>query len=448
MSSHDGHSIIHKSYQVLFVIYAPIALISIALKIFSPKHISYIYSMAFIAAVVSVILAIVMWVQFFKHRKRIQSALSLKLPYLISHQFILLYLPIAFLSIGISVYYFYSKSLEQAHNQEQIVLLLPLTNNLNEPSPLSEQYQLALGSYLVRQPTIASRYQFQIADHKSTYNEELLNAVIDKANTGTKYFICAESDTCSQLIQAVETQTKRVLHSKPIFITTLASANNLPLSSNTSYRLFPRASEITQSLAGYATRQNKLTASYVIPNDLYGTSMMTEFSRAWQNLGGTMVDGITINTITAEDVAMRSVDSHFTTNGYPDAVFVATEQRMIESLAKLAEHTMLLMAPTYQIENIERLLHQVSNKENIVLALPEYKLNRAELLDTHALFLYLTLNKVITIDQALKTKEDKSFDDLWWTEGNPAFLPVERDGSDMRIPITAEPFVESVYRDL
>ena len=45
-----GEGFIHKSYRLLFVIYAPLALISIALNVFSDKYINYVYMTAFLAA--------------------------------------------------------------------------------------------------------------------------------------------------------------------------------------------------------------------------------------------------------------------------------------------------------------------------------------------------------------------------------------------------------------
>ena len=104
MSDDSPHGLITKSYKVLFVIYAPIALVTILLQAFSNSSLPYLFIAALIASAVSVVIAGVMWFLFLKHRSQVSEQRETGLPYLIRHQFIMLYLPVTFLSMGFCAY--------------------------------------------------------------------------------------------------------------------------------------------------------------------------------------------------------------------------------------------------------------------------------------------------------------------------------------------------------
>jgi hypothetical protein len=146
VSDDNHHGLITRSYQILFVIYAPIALITILLQAFGNSSLPYLFISALIASAVSFVIAGIMWFLFIKYRSQVGEQHETGLPYLIRHQFMLLYLPVAFLSMGFCAYYIFDTYVRLALEQERLVLMLPITNALGERVEDVQQYKLALGS--------------------------------------------------------------------------------------------------------------------------------------------------------------------------------------------------------------------------------------------------------------------------------------------------------------
>ena len=162
--------LIHRSYQVLFIIYAPIALISIFLKFFSDQYSNYLFIFALLASVASLVIAIVMWVLFWQNRQLVEQERSANLPYLIRHQFILLYLPIAFSAMGLSAFFVYDKYVKIVEQQTleaptNITLLLPIKTPLGQALADTQQLKQGLGAYFLNTAELSERYHFDILDH-------------------------------------------------------------------------------------------------------------------------------------------------------------------------------------------------------------------------------------------------------------------------------------------
>jgi hypothetical protein len=445
VSDDNHHGLITRSYQILFVIYAPIALITILLQAFGNSSLPYLFISALIASAVSFVIAGIMWFLFIKYRSQVGEQHETGLPYLIRHQFMLLYLPVAFLSMGFCAYYIFDTYVRLALEQERLVLMLPITNALGERVEDVQQFKLALGSYLIERPELASRYQFQIKDHNNRYSEELLNYVRQQSRHGTKYFICSYSDLCTKLINAVSALPAQEFPQKPIFITTLASSMNLPLEKGFSYRFFPRNRETAQALAGYATRKGAETASFIATDDEYGRNAAKEFVNAWQALGGSVIEGVFIDPVASVDVASSTISSHFTEHALPDTVHVALFGSANPALEVLSEQTILLLGGDYPYQALEELVHRGGKVDNIAIAQPVYKAQYEDFENTSALFLYSTIDKLIEADMTMKRAGDDDFDAHWWSATEPVFLSFERDMHDYRILMTARAYSDSLF---
>jgi hypothetical protein len=437
--------LITKSYQVLFVIYAPIALVSLFLEVFVSNSLPFLFIAALFASVVSVVIAGVMWFQFYKHRSVVREQLEMGLPYVIRHQFMLLYLPVAFLSIGFSAYYIYDIYVRLALEKERIVVMLPITNILGEQADDVQEFKLALGSYLIERPELSSGYQFQVKDHNNHYSEKILDYVKEQSKRGTKYFVCGYSDFCSKLVSAVGELSEQELSKRPIFVTTLASSMNIPLKKNFSYRFFPRNRETAQALAGYATRNGAQTASFIATDDEYGRNASKEYVDAWQSLGGDVVEGIYIDPLASSDMASDVIARHFSENTLPDTVFVSTVGWVNPALKLLSEQTVLLLGVNYSFRGLEDLIGMGARADNIVIAQPVYKAQYVDFENTIALFLYSAIDKLIEADTTMKRSDDKDFDTHWWATNEPAFLSFEREAQDYRILMTARAYSDSLF---
>lgn len=451
MSEGQKEGFLHKSYHVLFVLYAPIALVSIVVNLFSEQHVPYLYSMAFLGAGLSVVLAGLMWWKFLKHRSIIRYEREAGLPYIIRHQFMLMYLPIAFSSMGVCAYYVYDKyvlMLEEltADFPTKITVLMPVTDTLGSELEDVKQVNLALGSLMTSHPELSERYHIVLKNHKNAYNEDLLHYVLKQSSKGNRYFVCTYSQVCGQLITEVKKLAKDGEKSLPIIVTTLASSMNLPLHEGLAYRFYPRNREVANALAGFATREGVKTASFIAADDDYGRNAAKEFSDAWHALGGVMAEGIYLDPVLTQDVAGARILEYFGEGSKPEAIFVAHYQSINSALNPLSQNAKLLLGINYQYHLVDELRGLGAVMDNVAVALPSYKLNANQLVNTAGLFTYVTIKKLIDVDLKLKADGQEDFHSYWWQVGDPAYLAFERDGNvDYRVKVSATSYQASIY---
>ena len=450
MSAEHKEGFLHKSYHVLFVIYAPIALVSIVISFLSKAYIPYVFSVAFLGAGLSFVLACLMWWKFLQHRSIITYEREAGLPYIIRHQFMLMYLPIVFSSMGVCGYYLYVKYVRilseyQETAPQKITVVLPLKNVLGQPAEDRTQVGHAFGALYVHHPELASKYHFNVIDHQNNYSDNLLERVITSTNEGAPYVVCAYSEVCSQLVKKLDEVEEERLPKRPIVILTLASAMDLSLGKNSVYRFHPRNREDASVLAGYATRENMKTASFIATDDSFGRNAAKEFNEVWQSLGGVVMEGIYLDSVLSEDVASRKISEHFSTEQMPDAIFTSLYQPVTQALANLSQKSNLLFGVNYPHSLVLKLESEGGDMSRVIVSLPLYKLRSPELQNTGGLFTFLTLKKLMEVDQALEQDTELTFDDAWWKYGDPGYLTFERDGQDYRVMMRAAPFDQSLY---
>jgi len=442
-----GEGFLHKSYHLLFVIYAPLALVSIALNVFSDKYINYVYMTAFLASGLSVILAVIMWFLFFKHREIIQQERTAKIPYLIRHQFILMYLPVAFSSMGLCSYYVYDKYVKTVEIYDQtaltnITLMLPIENKLGKKLEDIPQIKLAIGNLLLNRPNISNKYHFNIVDHKNSYDIDFEQAVVAQLRKGADYFVCAYSDVCTSLSNNLESlRVTAEVDQLPIIITTLSSSMDIPLAKNKFYRFFVRNREDAKALSKYAFDKSITSASFIATNDRFGKDAVREFKKSWEDFGGTIHEGIYVDPLLSEEMASERVLDNQDQFAEANAVFVALYEPITKSLPVLSKSKTLLFGANYQHQQLERLKVLGANMKNIIVSIPKYKLDDKRLFSTAGNFIYSTLNKLIDVDDNLI--DGSSFHEAWIKSDEPAYLNFEQDGeNDFRVSMDALPFIE------
>lgn len=450
MSAEAKEGFLHKSYHVLFVIYAPIALVSILVNIFSEAHVPYIFSVAFFGAGLSFVLACLMWWKFLKHRSIINYEREAGLPYIIRHQFMLMYLPIVFSSMGVCGYYLYVTYVQilseyQENAPQRITVLLPINNVLGQPVEDRAQVSHAFGALYIQHPELASKYYLNVIDHRNNYSDALLESVITATNKGAPYVVCAYSEICSDLVSGLNEVSSERLPEKPKVIITLASSMELPLAKNAVYRFYPRNREDTSVLAGYGVRADMQSASFIATDDAFGRNAVKEFNSVWQSLGGVAREGIFLDPVLAEDVASRKINEYFSAENTPDAIFTSLHQPATQGLAALSKESHLLLGVNYPQTLVMKLKAAGANMSRVVVSLPLYKLTAPQLQNTGGLFTFLTLRKLMEVDQKLQKNPELTFDSAWWANGDPAYLSFERDGLDYRVIMRAAPFDDSLY---
>lgn len=445
-----GHKegLINRSYHMLFIIYAPVALISIVLNIFSDKYIDYLYMTAFLAACLSVVLAIVMWWLFWKHREIIKQESKAHLPYIIRHQFIMLYLPIAFSSMGMCAYYVYDKYVKTVEEYNQtaltnITLLFPIRDQLGRRLEDVQQVKMSLGSFLINNPEVSSRYHLEFVDHKNHYNSSFEQTIITHLKSGTDYFICAYSDVCSTLAGNLDRLVDVAgVSRRPIMVTTLSSSMKMPLAKNQFYRFYVRNREDAQVLAKYAFEKGIKTASFIATEDAYGKDAVEEFSRSWRDFGGLMQGGVYVDPLLSDSVASDKIQKNAAVFEKSDAVFVALYQPATTGITQLLNTKLMLFSANYQHHQLDVLAREGGAMGNAVVSFPRYKAEAPQLLNIVGTFVYVTLSKLINVDKEIR--DGSAFHDAWMKTDEPAYVKFQQDGeNDFSVSMQA-----IMYKDL
>lgn len=449
--STDSHKegLIHKSYHVLFIIYAPIALISILLKFFSDKYSNYVFMFALLASAVSVLVAFAMWILFWKHRELIAQERKANLPYLIRHQFILMYLPIAFLSMGLSAYFVYDKYVKTVEEHEltalkEISVLLPLKTTLGKELIDSHQIKHGIGSFLANNPEFDDHYHLDIIDHNNHYTPEFEQTIQERIRKGTEYFMCAYSEVCGALGKEItRLATEAGVDKAPIIITTLASSMTLPLAKDSFYRFFVRNQEDTHALAKNAFESGMKKVDIVAAEDAYGKDAVEQFTKTWNDFGLEVNEVLYLDPDLTDEVASEKIQESKIMNSQANGVYVALYQPASAALSELAKTKSLLLSANYQQESVQTLIDKGAAAQKLILSLPDYKAYNKKITNTVALFMYSTLDKLYQTDRQIT--ENNSFHDLWLQSEYPPFLDFEPDSeNDIKILMKAEPYSESL----
>ncbi len=126
------------------------------------------------------------------------------------------------------------------------------------------------------------------------------------------------------------------------------------------------------------------------------------------------------------------------------AIFVAHYQNINKSLELLNSSTLYLLSANYQ-QNIITELSQRIPKEQLIFALPRYKVAHVKLKNTAASFVYMTLLKLVHVDQQIEGNISQ-FHTVWQQDDFPNFLEFRTDGvADFRIEMEAYTFGDDIH---
>jgi hypothetical protein len=419
-------------------------------KFITDTYVSYLYLTALLVAGISVLVGVVMCVQFWRHRKIISRDKEVDIPVIVRHRFMIIYIPITIISLLVSSYYIFDKYVKAVEfygegRRTEISILFPLRNELGTQLEDAEQARTGIGTFFVNFPEFSNRYHLTIFDHKNKYSTSLENEVISKIDIGTKYFICAYSEVCSTLAEKFDSLLEKSDYdTRPILITTLSSAMNLPLEKGKFYRFFVRNREDARVLAKAAFEKGIRKASFIVTSDAYGLDASQAFSEAWKDFGGDLIEGVYVDPDLTSDIVASKVRQSNLMSMEGGAVFVAHYQNINKSLELLNGSTLYLLSANYQ-QNVITELSQHIPKEQLVFALPSYKVADAKLKNTAASFVYMTLLKLVHVDQQIKG-DISQFHTVWQQDDFPYFLEFRTDGvADFRIEMEAFTFGDDIH---
>ena len=448
--SDNHHGFIHTSYQLLFILYAPVAIISILVTFLSDSYVSYVYITALFTGGFSIVIGIIMCIQFWRYREIISRDKETHIPYIVRHRFMIMYIPIVIISLVISSYYIFDKyvnkvELYNKQQRTQISILFPIYSELGVQFDDTEQARLGLGTFFVNFPEYSNNYHITLFDHKNKYNSALEKEVLAKIDNGTRYFICAYSDVCATLANNFDSLLEQsVFDQRPILITTLSSSMNLPLEKGKFYRFFIRNREDARILALNAYGKGIRKASFIATKDAYGEDAAQNFIEAWKDLGGALIEGVYVDPNLSDDVVANKIRNSKLMKMEGAAVFVAHYQNINKSLQLLSKDTLYLLSANYQKNVIAQLAQNIPHKQ-LIFALPSYKKAHSKLKNTAAAFVYMTLDKLINADQQLQDGLTK-FHSVWQQTDYPAILEFRTDGvADFKIEMEAFSYGNDIH---
>ena len=440
MSKNPG--LVDQSYKILFILYAPIGVITFLIKAYIKLDIDYLPLTAVITSLLSVVIAVVIVVTGFFSREKLRQDPELHIPLILRHRFLILYVLMAVISLNISLFYVYQKYREDVHliasSQQgavEIVALVHITNELGKYWQDTQQLMQGLGMFVMNKPQMTERYHFSFFDHKNRFDDALKARVVKEIKLGVNYFICTASAACSPLAEQFDTLSKlaRPKGQRPVLIITATATSALKTKSHQVYRFYPRNQETVALLVKMAKKRGFKEASYIAINDANGRDAVNLFIDQWGGEGREIVPGLYLDPLLSERRAAEKIDAFFSQIEAPEVVFVAHYKNITDGLLTLDDKTTLLVTASFLDKFSNDRLDKVIQSDRWISVMPDYKDQQALFDQLPPSFFYLTLDKLTNaIDQAQGNPE--AFHSAWMASDYPAVLNFERDGeADFKI---------------
>ena len=436
------HSLFDKSYKILFVIYAPIAIGTYLYTFFTGARQSFIFLCAGVAAAASFILGLVILILFLLHRDRLPSEQTASIPFLLQPRFLIYYLPAALLSFGVTAGFLVVRpgTLIEVWGQPvqaevtPIAVLLHARDPYGRPWTETEQTVQGFGKFLLDKPEVTSRYHFKFFDHHNSYGKTVEEFVAKEMKHGTRYFVCLSSEVCEPLSHSFARLAVRsgVEKDQPILINTVATSTEILTRPNYSYRFYPRSIDQAELLARIARRNKLGKASWVSVDNLYGHQLTAAFSKAFRQAGGEIEDGIYLNPANTTAFWRERVRNSQIDSTRVDALLVGHYEDINGTLAMLRPSITILLPMGY-IDFYRSASGAALRDRSVIGILPVFRPDKLNFNNIQGTFLYYTLDKLVhTLD--VTGHDRKLFHSTWMETTYPPQVAFERVGdADFRI---------------
>ncbi len=423
-----------KAYKAVFVIYAPIALLSIGLKIFDVIPVSYI---SYVFSALSAALGIVIVFLFIKSNRGPSDEND---SFFIKRKFIIPFLIFSLISHSSTSYFLYSKGFSEALSKHscnaktRIVLLLPCNNNLGAAWEDGVRQILGLTYFFRDHPDYTSQYEFRIIDHSMKYDETLKASIIDEIEKGTKIFISSMSKVSEPLSKDFGSIISSTKYSgdAPILICTVASSPEITTSTKDNiFRFYIRSQEEGILLAEEGRKLNFEKAAFIVVNDAYGEGAIKEFTTMWERMSGKILGGAKLNSLYDDEKVDYSLQEQIKIMQEADVIFLAHYgsgvDKVFRALDRLDIQTPVLATHTLTIPDWQKPIREILQKRTSYSCKPKYATKNPNHYedeiydDAISGFMYWTLDRLIYC----LTKTDgktSNFADLWKSSNYPDVL--------------------------
>lgn len=440
-------SFMDKTYKTLFILYAPIAVVTFIMKFYTGYHMSYFKLTVLGVAGGSILLAIAILITYIMNRRVFMHDHEAKVPYILRHKFLILYIFITLISCGLSILYLMEYEESQINLRQnsgeitEIVALIPITNDLGQPRESTRELVQGLSWFFVDHPKVSRRFHISFIDHKNRYGEKLKQIVTEEIKQGVRYFVCLYSHACTPLSKQfqsiVEASGKNAL--SPVLIVTAASSSEVATMREGVYRFSPRNQELIHELVQIGKSHKNKRASYIALDDAYGRNAVSLFIEMWNGEGRTIVPGLYLSPSLSKKNARLKIEKYFSAITDLGVVLVAHTENITDGLLSIQGNPEFLITPSYQKDFIKTLSNDARGIQSgkWFSVEPEYQ-QEGIMTDKLSLdFFYLTLDKLT--HTIIETHGDPAkFHAQWMSTDYPPILNFER-ASDADFKIELEP---------
>jgi len=451
----DGKpNIVEKSYKLLFVIYAPIALLSYVINAVGGFKISFLSIFLICVSVLSAVLALLLIIRYaFKRSEIINTPDSNRnAPFLFRHDFLIPFIFISITSFSVLSLLIYSGAVKELTYHKKviatksenttIVLILGLSDqNIidSKPSINNTFYDYgaseiqALSMYQRFSPSHGNHFDFDLIDHQMKYSEELEMEIVQLMKKGVIYFVCTTSSISVPLSRKFEQLiSKSGTTSKPILICTNASSPEVQTKSNSVYRFFIRSSEQTKLLVKKSISLNLKTINFIAINNEYGKGSIESFDKSWSEKGNLSISGIYLDPIFSEERIIEEIKTSNILSNNPDAIYIPADgvklQAIIKAIADFSDDIVLLSSAAMTVKHDQLAIKDILLRKKWFTVAPKTKAEEEIFsYNIYTSFLYMSIIKLTKTIEKMDEDPDLSFHDEWTKTESPRLLDFEYD---------------------
>ena len=461
-------SIVEMSYKLLFLIYAPVTLISYILNAVGGFEIGFLMIFLLSISAISIVLAVIIAIRFAISRKTIVSMpdINRNAPFLFRHDFLIPFILISVASFSVLTFMVYKgftehlslkKSMIDEQAKTEIVLLLGLSdaNNFDDKNFTTEILHnygtseiFALGHYLKTTPGNGNSYDFQLVDHKMKYSKELEEKIVHYLKKGVRYFVCTTSPIAVPLSENFGHLVEQAgaEDNNPILICTNAASPKIQTKTNHIYRFYLRSEEEAAVLTEKGIELGLKKAVYIAVDNEYGKGAVASFNEEWNKKGGTVLQGLLLDPVLSKKNVVHKIAKSNLLEYKPDVIFIANNNKgligTIEAINEFPDDIVILATTGLSVKFTQVPIQNILRRKTWFTSVPDMKTNDEYVnFDIYTAFLAMTIGKLTHTIEALQNNSDKDFHEAWTSTNFPPTLNFDyyRQGDfiiDMRVDST------------
>ena len=435
-----GNTAVDKTYKLFFIIYAPIALGGVFLKLYGDVQSSYLQVLTLSLCVASIVFSIGIIFSYLHHKKMLWKTVEKNIPYILRHEFLVVHMITTIFSFSALAYYGswgeglvaqLSGVAQRERATLTILAQLPRENSAINDGDISTLNGLT--QWMARHIAVNQSLRLDLLDHNDQFSPELEEELIQLINMGRQYIICIGSPACVPLSKKFEEIIAKTDYSNPPILITTYAYGQVSTREGVSYRFSPNSLNEVQALVKAAlSKPDSRQASFITSDNEFGANAAEVLMQEWRSPERSILPGIYVDSRADEQRVEDFVSGTGMLSNPPDALFVATGTDINDVLMEIARltDTDFLFSSVYPASLIKALINRGVAATRIYRAELDFISGAWPWRPEHngEALLYLTLDKLRHV--LIKTRGDASlFHEAWMTSDTPQGVKYERSAN-------------------